>query len=463
MTEPTGNRDTTSAEAAFFGAIRDLHLKAGEPSSRAIATAIGRISHTTVHAAIRGNTVPSWPVVQKLVAQLGGDIETFRQLWSDTRPGATARRSVASPEISVFISYARIDDKSTYKRISALIDGIADAYQSLTGRTVGVFKDVETIKLGDDWRDRIRLGLSASSIFLAFISPAYLRSAYCREELSEFLAFLDANSSAKLVIPLIYTKLDRLLNEFADDELWEKTQELNWLDIADLRYTDIGSSGWVIAIDRIADRIDEVLSSFAPATSTAQQESPEVELSPSKFERMAAIERKLPDMSVNIVRYSELMERLMVEVTTATPSMERADSFSKKLAVSHQLAVKLNPIADEMETVADTLVEHINELAYVAKFVADAVKQNPDEAPEQLAEFLNIMKEFATTSLTALSALEGFTTSVGQAIGYSSHLDRPLKKIRGAGLRVADLRGTLVGWQEEIATIQQLYPHLASG
>src|SRR5258708_7017416 len=61
MSEPSGNRDAawTSAEAAFFGALKELHLMAGEPSSRAIATAIGGISHTTVHAAIRGTAMPS--------------------------------------------------------------------------------------------------------------------------------------------------------------------------------------------------------------------------------------------------------------------------------------------------------------------------------------------------------------------------------------------------------------------
>ena len=434
MSEPSGSRQpaTTSAEAAFFAALRELHLRAGEPSSRAIATAIGGISHTTVHAAIRGTTVPSWPIVAKLVEQLGGDIETFRQLWSDTRPSAATRPSITGPEISVFVSYARIDDKSTYSRISALLDGIADAYQSLTGRTVGVFKDVEAIKLGDDWRDRIRLGLSASSIFLAFISPAYLRSINCREELSEFLAFLDANSSSRLVIPLLFAKPDRVLNEFADDELWRSVEKLNWLDIADLRHTDIGSSGWVIAIDRIADRIDEVLSSFASAKSATQQrEEPETEaeLSPSKLERMAEIEGKLPEMSTNIVRYAELMGQLNAEVVGATPSMQRADSFSKKLAISNELAVKLNPIADEMGPVADTLVEHINELAYVAKYVADVIRQNPDEAPAQLAEFLSIMKGFATISLKSFSVIEGFAVSVGRVIGFSSRLDKPLKKI----------------------------------
>jgi len=80
--------------------------------------------------------------------------KAFRDLWVDTRPTAQPRRSYSGPEVSVFVSYARIDDKSSYGRVSKLIDDVADTYQSITGQRVGVFKDVESIQPGDDWRDR---------------------------------------------------------------------------------------------------------------------------------------------------------------------------------------------------------------------------------------------------------------------------------------------------------------------
>jgi TIR domain len=463
MTEPSGNRSPakSSAEAAFFAALRDLYVRAGEPSTRAMAKEIGGVSHTTLHAAIRGTTVPSWPVVAKLVASLGGDTDTFRELWADTRPNASVRRSNPGPEVSVFVSYARIDDKATYSRVSQLIDGLADTYQSMTGQTVGVFKDVESIKPGDDWRDRIRLGLSASSIFLAFISPAYLRSATCREELSEFLAFLDANSSARLIIPLIFSTPDRILNEFTSDDLWARVAKLQWLDISELRHTDPGSSAWIIAVDRIADRIDEILRTFTQNNDTPSEKAgPGSELSQGTLDRMAAIEARLPDMTASFERYAQLMGRMGNVVEEASPSMKRADSFSKKLAVSDRLARTLNPIADEMDDVADRLVEHLNELTYVAKFVADAVRRNPDEVAPDTVEFLKTIKDTASIGIESFSVIEEFTRSVGQVIGFSKHLDRPLKKIQGASLKVADLRGILSGWQEEVAALQDRYPHL---
>jgi hypothetical protein len=428
-----------------------------------MAKAIGGVSHTTLHAALRGTAVPSWPVTEKLVRHLGGEIETFRELWADTRPGANITRSTSGPEISVFVSYARIDDKATYGRILQLIDGVADTYQSMTGQTVGTFKDVESIKPGDNWRDRIRLGLSASSIFLAFISPAYLRSINCREELSEFLAFLDANASTRLIIPLIFTAPDRILNEFGDDDLWKRIEELQWLDVSGLRRVDVGSSQWIMATDLIAERVDEILRTFTPGAdeaSDAEDSDSEAELSEGTLNRMAAAEARMPEMNANVERYGELMTQLNKAVVAASPSMQRADSFGKKLGVSQQLARELTPIADEMVEVADRLAGDLNELTYVANVIVEFVRKDSNEAPAETIEYLKSIRDIASIGLTSFAAIEEFSRSVGQVIGFSRELDRPLKKIQGASLKVAGQRGAFSGWQEELVSLHDRYPDL---
>src|SRR5215469_16405798 len=107
----------TPAERAFSDALSDLYLRAGQPSSREIARAIGGVSHTTVNLALRGTKVPSWPVVVKIVEHLDGDIEHFRQLWVDAREPSRTRRDQTKSDVSVFVSYARIDDQATYLRV----------------------------------------------------------------------------------------------------------------------------------------------------------------------------------------------------------------------------------------------------------------------------------------------------------------------------------------------------------
>jgi len=65
-------------------ALRHLHRRAGEPSTREIGKAIS-YSHTTVSHALNGSRCPSWRVVERIVGHLGGDVEEFRLLWLAVR------------------------------------------------------------------------------------------------------------------------------------------------------------------------------------------------------------------------------------------------------------------------------------------------------------------------------------------------------------------------------------------
>ena len=90
MTGPAIAKDPDGVRA-FRESLHDLHVKAGEPSSRAIAADVGRMSHTTVNQALRGPGVPSWRVTEHIVTYLKGDVDQFRALWSATR-GVPRRR-----------------------------------------------------------------------------------------------------------------------------------------------------------------------------------------------------------------------------------------------------------------------------------------------------------------------------------------------------------------------------------
>ncbi|HET8662113.1 MAG TPA: AAA family ATPase [Micromonosporaceae bacterium] len=81
----------------LFTELRRLHQRAGEPSSRAIARALGAgiLSHTTVNAVLSGQRVPRWGPLELVVRHLGGDVERFRELWIKARKtDGSASRSV---------------------------------------------------------------------------------------------------------------------------------------------------------------------------------------------------------------------------------------------------------------------------------------------------------------------------------------------------------------------------------
>jgi DNA-binding CsgD family transcriptional regulator len=92
---------------ALLDELNRLHWSAGEPSTRQLALGTGgEISHTTVHAALRGDRLPRWRVVELIVTQLCGDLVKTKALWLQAREveyqqscGEVRESNVEPPEL----------------------------------------------------------------------------------------------------------------------------------------------------------------------------------------------------------------------------------------------------------------------------------------------------------------------------------------------------------------------------
>jgi hypothetical protein len=83
--------DRVAPEESLAAALQDLHLKAGKPSTRKIAEAVGGVSHTTVNEMLRGSRVPAWELVEKVSHFLSGNVDELRTLWMATQKRSSAR------------------------------------------------------------------------------------------------------------------------------------------------------------------------------------------------------------------------------------------------------------------------------------------------------------------------------------------------------------------------------------
>jgi tetratricopeptide (TPR) repeat protein len=81
----------------LFNRLDELHLAAGLPSMREIATRAGRgrISSSTVHNVFRSTRVPRWGFLEEIVKALNGDPADFLVLW---RAATQAERSAEAPQ-----------------------------------------------------------------------------------------------------------------------------------------------------------------------------------------------------------------------------------------------------------------------------------------------------------------------------------------------------------------------------
>ena len=91
-----------------------------------------------------------------------------------------------------FVSYARRDNAEGW--IARFVEGILAEHKTFSGgRELTCFFDQSEIRTGDDWQHRIHHGVAESRVFLAFVSPRYLASEWCRKE---WRAWIDAEIAA---------------------------------------------------------------------------------------------------------------------------------------------------------------------------------------------------------------------------------------------------------------------------
>ncbi|MGW4527060.1 toll/interleukin-1 receptor domain-containing protein [Amycolatopsis sp. NPDC004378] len=385
----------------------------------------------------------------------------------DTPP---TRHAVAGNDVSVFVSYAHKDDNSSHGRVKKLAEGIADTYASLTGLDVGIFFDTESIRLGENWRDRIRAGLNNATVLLAFISPSYLKSPACREELASFFAFLPSREGRKLVIPILLFPQDRIDRLFPNDEQWSEIKQLQWKDASSLRGEEVGSSSWMLIIEQISQRIEEALdeqstidSSSALIDTDENFDTANPELREGTLEEIAKAEEDLPRVGILASTYGKEISQFNELVSNATGPIANATSFGQRLAVARNLAKELQPVVEESFRISDELREVIQGIgpgiiSIIRMVGASGEAANPEN--RDVLDFLKNVREMAERSLEATSTTESMMTSIEGGKGFSKDLDKVLSRMNAGLLMFYESRSHYKSWLEEV---DRIYPENQEG
>jgi len=324
----------------------------------------------------------------------------------------------------------------------------------MTGEQVQVFMDVESIDAGEVWLDRIRLGISSSSVLLAFISPAYLRSAYCIEEYREFSSFVSANTSTRLIVPLMFAEKARINKYFEGNTNWGEMQKLQPVDLSGLRYEEPGSPGWLKNAQRVVDRIEDVLAYMNTSTTQIEQRGDSrveglVPEPPSThfLEALAQVEASSSETVDHLDGFGKLLERIGAEAQKVTPMMQRASTAKRLLQLARQLARALTPISSELAGESAAIAEGMKDWDAAITAVLERVSNGSSQLDDvDVSTFLVTIGEMARSGEESFASLDGFLSSLTSAKGFARELDVPIKVIEDAVRQMAGIRGTLNGW-----------------
>ena len=153
-------------------------------------------------------------------------------------------------EYKFFFSYARNDYESSKRTIitndgsrtvnylEIFFEEVSKEVSSLTGENPDkvVYCDIERLKISDYWNKQLVEGLQNSSVLLAIISPAYLKSWNCGREVQFFikrsnrLRLLSGQQQSHQIIPVFWEDasvcfrgLDKNVSKFLKEFQWSQT------------------------------------------------------------------------------------------------------------------------------------------------------------------------------------------------------------------------------------------------
>ena len=184
----------------------------------------------------------------------------------------------------LFLSYARKDDANGQGWVSALHRELQERHQRHSGRRLGIFFDTHSIEGMEDWRRKILMGLRASKLFLACLTPNYLASDYCLQEWEEYLR--REHSAARGddgITPIYFVRPDELTA--GDDQ-----HLAAWLGDLKRRHRDRSFElhSWFSCSPQILQQSDPSSPAIEPAGAPTLTSSP-TELS----ERLDALDRRI--------------------------------------------------------------------------------------------------------------------------------------------------------------------------
>jgi hypothetical protein len=156
-----------------------------------------------------------------------------------------------------FWSYAHSDNQSSNGRLLALADEIRKEYDILTGDSLHLFMDRDDVEWGDAWRERLDTNLTATTFFIALITPRYLQSPECRKEFIQFTSKAQNLGIAEYLLPILYAPIPEL-GEDHPDEIAAMVARTQYEDWRQLRLNDPNSEPHRIAVNRLVARLIDI-------------------------------------------------------------------------------------------------------------------------------------------------------------------------------------------------------------
>ncbi len=234
---------------------------------------------------------------------------------------------------NAFFSYAHYDVDTDSALIPAFTTQLESRVNSkLANARFEIWRDVECLRTGQFWNEKIEVQLRAADILIVLLTPRWIESDFCRKEYAIFEEVEITREVGEYVIPLLARSIDRQEKHFSREQkiIYERISARQYQNADAVEFIKLCEADQIKLIDKIADDVEGMIERLRvlppPSANTSgrpmvrPRRIKEFDSKAQNYERVdfftegeVVLDRPRNNGSRDVLAYVEFIERLYVQ------------------------------------------------------------------------------------------------------------------------------------------------------
>jgi TIR domain-containing protein len=166
------------------------------------------------------------------------------------------------PSFKGFFSYAHHDALTDPQLVDAFTKTLENRVNArLVNARFSIWRDVEGLRTGNIWNERIETQLRASDILIILLTPRWVDSEFCRKE---YLIFEEVEAKREIgeyVAPILARALDQQEKHFTSDQkdVYARLKSRQYQSVLAPDFLKLNEDARTLLIDKIADDVEAIV------------------------------------------------------------------------------------------------------------------------------------------------------------------------------------------------------------